>query len=131
MVGVGFDLVDVSRVRRLMARWGARFLDRILVPEERDYVSAKRRPEVHVAGLVAAKEACFKALGRGPGQGVGWHDIAIGHTAWGAPRVRLHGGAARTAQALGASTMLVSISHEDTLAGAVAVLLGGEPGVAR
>jgi len=120
---IGFDLVEVARVREMLIRWGSRLTVRVLTPAERAYVEGKRDPAPHLAGMVAAKEACFKALGLGPAQGVGWHDIAIGHSPMGAPLVTVSGGARQAMAALGGRHMAVSISHERSVAGAIAVLL--------
>lgn len=124
---IGFDLVEIHRIRRLLDRWGDRVLMRLLTPEERRYVAGKHSPLPHVAGLVAAKEACFKVLGVGPAQGVGWHDIDIGHSPLGAPFVATSGEASRVLHEHGATGIAVSISHERSIAGAVAVLLMSAP----
>ncbi len=120
---IGFDLVEVPRVERLLQRWGKRVLRRLLCESERRYVTSKRSPALHLAGFIAAKEACFKALGAGPAQGVGWRDVVIEHTSAGAPVARVAGKAREAMRRCGASTIAVSISHERAVAGAVAVLV--------
>ena len=67
IVGLGLDLVAIDRVATLLGRHRERLLARCFAPGEPD------RPDdpQHLAGLLAAKEAAFKALGTGWGDGVG------------------------------------------------------------
>jgi holo-[acyl-carrier protein] synthase len=60
--GVGVDLVEVERVRGVLERWGARFLERVYAPAE---LADARRGGDFVASLAArfaAKEAAYKAV---------------------------------------------------------------------
>jgi holo-[acyl-carrier protein] synthase len=71
--GIGTDIVVISRVRDLLARWGDRFPRRVLGPDElREYQRRHSRgtpgPERAVRYLAkrfAAKEAFSKAIGLG------------------------------------------------------------------
>lgn len=118
IVGLGIDAVGVERVARLLARHGERLLARCFAPGE------VRRPAdaQHVAGLLAAKEAAFKALGTGWGEGVGWKQVEVTREQGGAPGLRLAGAAAVQAAALGAERLHVSITHDGGVAVAVVVM---------
>ena len=120
IVGLGIDVVDVARVARLAARHGQRFRARCFATGEvqRDQDAA------HLAGLLAAKEAAFKALGTGWNEGVGWRSVVIRRSATGRPTLELIGTAARRAADLGVVRTLVSISHDAGVATAVVVLEG-------
>ncbi|HEY7460561.1 MAG TPA: holo-ACP synthase [Gemmatimonadota bacterium] len=59
--GVGVDLVEVERVRRALARWGRRFLERIFAPEELEDARRGSDFEASLAARFAAKEAAYKA----------------------------------------------------------------------
>jgi len=118
IVGVGLDVVGVERAARLLARHGQRLLDRCFVPEE---IARPRDPE-HLAGLLAAKEAAFKALGCGWGARVGWRDATVARDASGAPRLELGGEAAALAGSRGARTWHLSITHAAGVAIAVVIL---------
>ena len=124
IIGVGLDLVAVDRVRRMLDRLGDRLLERLCSPGE---LIRPGDPE-HVAGLVAAKEAAFKALGTGWALGVGWRDVTVIRSAIGGPGLRLGGGAARRGRALGATAAHLSISHAGGNAAAVVVLEQGPAG---
>ena len=120
IVGVGIDVVEVGRVARAYARFGDRFLQRVFTPAERDYCLARYDVAHGLAGRFAAKEAVFKALSPARPTRVNWQEIAIASDG-DAPRVELSGAAAGWADALGVGRIHVSISHERTLAVALAV----------
>ncbi len=118
IVGLGVDLVGVERVAGMLARHGRRLLDRCLAPGE----GAGREDAEQVAGLLAAKEAAFKALGTGWGNGVGWRDATVKHAEGGAPRLALSGGAAVRAAEIGVRSTHLSITHDRGVAVAVVIL---------
>ena len=113
---LGIDIIRVDRIRKTLAKFGARFSARVLTPAERRYV--RDRPET-MAGRWAAKEAVSKVLGLGV-RGIGWRDIEIERLPTGQPAVRLHGRAAERAGQLGMERIAVSISHESDYAVAIA-----------
>ena len=94
---LGLDIIRVDRIREALARFGDRFVGRVLTPAEARYV--RGRPETF-AGRWAAKEAVSKVLGLGV-RGIGWRDIEIERLPTGQPAVRLHGRAAARADQLG------------------------------
>lgn len=120
IVGVGVDLVAVDRVERLLARHGARFLARCFVDGE----AVRPGDAEHLAGLLAAKEAAFKALGTGWDSGVGWRTVAVRRTAAGVPGLELSGVAATRCEALGAARSHLTITHDAGVAVAVVILEG-------
>ena len=123
VVGVGIDLVDVARMEAALdGPLGERFRERVFTATER--AECERQPRLRAsryASRFAAKEAVLKALGRRTRWGFAWPDIEIARNAQGAPEVRLSGRAAEQARHLGACRVLVSLSHESTLAMAEAV----------
>jgi holo-[acyl-carrier protein] synthase len=115
--GVGIDLLDIERLERALER-RPRLAERLFTEDERAYAAGKARPVMHLAARFCAKEAVAKALGL-----TGWsfRDVEVVATG-GAPEVRLTGGVAKRADELGVQAR-VSLTHTDTVAGAVAVLL--------
>lgn len=113
---LGLDIIRVARIRDALARFGDRFIRRVLTPGEAAYV--RGRPETF-AGRWAAKEAVSKVLGLGV-RGIGWLDIEIERLPTGQPAVRLHGRAAARADQLGLARIAVSITHEREYALAIA-----------
>ncbi len=122
LVGIGIDLVEVSRVARLLRRKGDDALRRLLTDAELQYVASRPDPVPHVAARLAAKEAVYKALQALPGgRGIGWRDIEVVRGDEGRPEVRLTGAAADLAAAHGGIQLTVSHTHTASTAGAVAV----------
>lgn len=123
---VGVDVVDVARVRRLLADHpdGVREL---FTPREIAYCQRKRQHEVHFAGRLAAKEAVLKALGTGLGQQMRWTDVEVVNGPLGKPGVSLSGEVAASAARRGLTGIDVSLSHSAGLAiaGAVTTWSGG------
>lgn len=64
MLALGVDLVEVERVEKLLARWGAERLGRLFTPAELRYALSSRRAAQRLAARFAAKEAFRKAIGR-------------------------------------------------------------------
>jgi len=62
-IGVGVDLVEVSRARSMLADKGAHVFDRLLTPAEAEYCRSRPDPAEHVAVRLAAKEAVYKVQG--------------------------------------------------------------------
>lgn len=75
ILGSGIDVIDVDRVERALARFGARFEERVFSPHEIEACRRRRHPALHYALRFAAKEAVMKALGTGWARGVRWVDI--------------------------------------------------------
>ena len=96
IIGLGSDVVDIRRIEAVIARHGARFLERVFTPAER--AKAERRTEKIRAGTYAkrfaAKEAASKALGTGFSGGVFFRDLGVVNLSSGQPTLRLTGGAA-------------------------------------
>jgi holo-[acyl-carrier protein] synthase len=123
-LAVGVDLVAVARVEKLLANAGERAYERLLTPDERAYCEQMAFPARHVAARLAAKEAVYKALqGTEDARGIGWRDIEVVRDEHGRPSVRLHGRASARLEVVGAREVLLSLTHTDDLAAAIAVLV--------
>jgi holo-[acyl-carrier protein] synthase len=131
VLALGCDLCGVARVREVWTRQGEAFLSRVFTADERAYCLGKRDPAPHLAARFAAKEAVAKAFGTGIGAELGWRSISVTHDAQGAPQVCLDEGGRALLAARGAGAVLLSLSHTDDTALAVAALVAREVGSAR
>lgn len=123
IIGIGVDLVEISRVRSLLAGQGERALRRLFTDAEREYCEGMANPSRHFAVRVAAKEAAFKALsGSEDARGIGWREMEVRLDHIGRPSLLLHGRAQARAHVLGVAKSWVSLSHGDDLATAFVVL---------
>jgi holo-[acyl-carrier protein] synthase len=122
IVGVGIDLVEVERIERAYAKFGERFLSRVLLPEEAAYCLSHRKPGPFIAGRFAVKEAVSKAFGTGIGARLGWQDIEVRRKESGEPYLMLHGKGQELLLARRANVVHISITHTDVSAAAVAIV---------
>jgi holo-[acyl-carrier protein] synthase len=121
VIGIGIDLVEIDRFRAVLDRTpGIR--DRVFRPDERSYADRKRDPVERYAVRFAAKEAVMKALGCGLGE-IAMYDIEVLRDKSGAPSVLLHGKAAQVARDKGVSRWLLTLTHTERTAQAIAVAL--------
>lgn len=127
IVGHGVDIVEVARIREMLARHEDQFLNRCFTPREQaDAAGAGKRREERLAGRFAAKEATLKALGTGWRHGIAWTEIEVTPNDAGAPQLALTGQALRFAASKGITDWLLSISHTDTNAIASVIALAGD-----
>jgi holo-[acyl-carrier protein] synthase len=124
ILGIGIDIIEVARIRASLEKFGERFGERILLPDESAYCLSHKNPSPFVAARFAAKEAISKAFGTGIGAQLGWQDMEIAHKESGEPYVILHGKGKELFAARRAQRLLVSISHTEHYAAVVAVLEG-------
>ena len=115
IVGVGVDVVDISRFEASLERTPS-LRERLFTPAEASL------PVASLAARFAAKEAIAKAL-RAP-KGMGWHDAEIIREDSGRPVFEIRGSVLEVADALGVSCVHVSLSHDGGLATAYVVLEG-------
>lgn len=116
IIGIGTDLVEIARVRRVLARHGERFAARVLVRAELERWRHHGDPGGFLARRWAVKEAAAKAMGTGIGGALGFHDLHIGATVGGAPTLQVTGQGATTAEGLGIGSWHVSITDEGAYA---------------
>lgn len=125
VLGVGIDLIDLERVRTLLARKGEKAMSRFFSEGERDYLATRPDATGHAAARIAAKEAVYKAMQSLRGaRAIGWREIEVSRDAEGRPAIALHGLAARLSDECGGLRIQVSLTHSATSAGAIAIVEG-------
>ncbi|MDR2416691.1 MAG: holo-ACP synthase [Holosporales bacterium] len=100
ILGLGNDLVDITRIDRLLDRFALRFLRKVFTPTECTYAFKYPFPASILARRFAAKEACAKALGVGlktlgarTKDGVLWEEVEVLSSGTGQPSLKLTGSA--------------------------------------
>src|SRR5580704_17637130 len=91
ILGIGIDIIEVARIHASHQKFGERFVNRILLPDEIAYCVSHRNPAPFLAARFAAKEAISKSFGTGIGAALGWHDMEVRRKDSGEPFVVLHG----------------------------------------
>ncbi|HIE64288.1 MAG: holo-ACP synthase [Nitrospira sp.] len=122
IVGIGIDLVKISRLEEITQRWGDRFLNRVFTPSERDYCLQHKRPHIHFSARFAVKEAALKALGTGLREGIRWKDVETVNDPNGKPELRMYGKTRRLAEAQKVSKVFTSMTHDHDYAIAQVIL---------
>jgi holo-[acyl-carrier protein] synthase len=123
VLGLGTDVIEVERIRKVLERQGERFLDRVFTGEEREYCLGMKYPHKHLAARFAAKEAVSKCFTTGIGAELGWKSVSVYHGERKEPLIRLDEKGEALLKHVGGSRVLISLSHTDTVAVAVAVIL--------
>ena len=122
IVGVGIDMVEVERMRRLLDRKGERALARLFTVAEIAYAHSHPEPERQLAARVAAKEAAYKALsGNDLAKAIGWRELEVVSRRGHAPCLALHGRAEIRSAELSVSRIHLSITHTEHMAAAYVV----------
>jgi holo-[acyl-carrier protein] synthase len=122
IIGIGVDLVNIPRVKKLLEKWGSSFKERVFSEKEIEYSEKHKRSEQHYAASFAVKEAFFKAVGKGFKGNIRLVDIEVLRDEYGKPFVNLHGNAKQKAEAMEVSCIHASISHDGEYSVAVVIL---------
>ena len=83
--GIGTDVVEVSRIKQSLDKYGARLAKKILTLEEMEAFQASSLKENFLAKRFAAKEAFSKAMGTGLRDEINLQGISVKHNKIGKP----------------------------------------------
>ena len=122
ILGTGIDIIEVERVQAAYARFGGRFVERILHASELAYCLSHAAPGPFLAARFAGKEAISKAFGTGIGALLGWQDMEICRKESGQPYVVFHGKGQTLLAERGGRAVHLSLSHTARHATAIAIL---------
>jgi len=120
--GIGVDVLEAARVKRLYDKYGEHFVDRLLLPQERAQLGKTKRTERFLAMRFAAKEAIVKAMGTGFAHGMWIRDVGVVQNAWGRPEVIYSERGEKMRRKLGIGSGYITLTDEAGLIVAVAVL---------
>jgi holo-[acyl-carrier protein] synthase len=107
--GVGTDLIEISRVERALARFGARF-------------SAHAKPAAYLAKRFAAKEAFTKALGTGIRAPANWHGVWVVNHRSGKPQLEFSAALGALLRSRGILRSHLTLTDERGMAAATVIL---------
>jgi holo-[acyl-carrier protein] synthase len=115
ILGIGTDLIDITRIEKTLERYGERFIKRCFTDVEVEKSEGRRLRAASYAKRYAAKEACSKALGTGFRKGVFWRDMGVVNLKGGKPTMVLTGGAKERLDAMTprGMTALIEVSLTD------------------
>lgn len=120
--GVGIDLIEIPRVERVLARFGARFAQRILCEPELRRFQSHAKPAAYLAKRFAAKEAFTKALGTGIRAPANWHGVWVSNLRSGKPQLEFSAALASLLETRGIRRTHVTLTDERGMAAATVIL---------
>ena len=124
IIGIGTDIVEIRRIKKIMNDKSNSFLKKIFTDKEIKLLEERNLRSEYIAGRFAAKEAISKALGTGFRE-FSFRDITVLNDELGKPIVKLDGNAKKIADKNGKTILHLSISHGDDAAIAYAILEEG------
>lgn len=128
-IRTGVDIVEISRIQRILKKDKAGFYNKIFTKGEIDYIEKSGNKAPTVAGIFSAKESIAKLLASGIGK-LSWQDIEIKHSEKGKPYVEPSKTMKDLLEYNNISSIDISISHEKAYAISLAVGIGrGEKGI--
>jgi holo-[acyl-carrier protein] synthase len=122
IVGIGVDIIEITRVDEINQKFGERFARRVLTADEFLEFERRKRSSNYLATRFAAKEAVAKACGTGIGEQLGFHSMQIENDAQGKPLLRFLEAADDLVESLQIRNALVSLSDEKHYVVAMVVL---------
>ena len=122
---IGTDLLEKTRVEKILRRFKTKFISKVLTTKEIDFydsLDCSKKKVDFLSNNFAAKEAVSKVLGTGFSLGVTLKSIEIIRNLNGSPLVVLKNEAKNIAKCKGIKEVLISIS--DTKEQSMAFALG-------
>lgn len=121
--GIGTDILQVARVAAAYERFGKRFAERLLMPEELRQFHDSQQPVRFLAMRFAAKEAIVKAMGTGFAHGMWLRDSGVQPNPLGRPEIVYSERGRAVCERLGIGDGYLTLSDEAGLVVAMVVLL--------
>ncbi len=93
VIGLGTDIVNINRIKKIYTKYGNQFLDKVLTESEKKIEKKKSRLKniETIAKRFAAKEAISKAIGHGFSKGIHFKNIEIYNDKNGRPYANVNG----------------------------------------
>jgi holo-[acyl-carrier protein] synthase len=121
-LGVGVDIITISRMRDVLDTSGGPFIKKVFTPWEQERLESHPDRVAYAAMTFAAKEAVFKTFGISWSFGVQMNEVEVRDGQYGEPLVILTGRFAEVAAERGVKTVHLSLSYDGDYAIAMAAL---------
>lgn len=111
ILGIGCDICDIRRIKKLIESRGEQFLKRVFTSSERERLQKRAEVANGFAKVFAAKEALVKALGNSTN--ISWQDIEVIKNSYGRPEFILYRSAQKMAKTLAKGDYKLHLSLSD------------------
>jgi len=93
IVGLGIDIVDSNRIKKIYDKFGDKFLNKIYTKNEINLITQNKKKLIYkLANRFAAKEAFYKALGHSKHDAIpNWKEAEIMNSNGGKPFIKVFG----------------------------------------
>ena len=118
MIFIGNDIVEISRIDKLLKKYKKHFLNKVFSKKEIEVAGRKFHASMHLSGKFAAKEASKKALMSAGITGIYLKNIEILNKEDGAPYIVFN----NFSQDINIANIQLSISHTNEYATAITIL---------
>ncbi|QCI20980.1 holo-ACP synthase [Buchnera aphidicola (Hyperomyzus lactucae)] len=122
IIGIGADIIEISRIKKIFFNYGNKFAKKILSKEEWNQYVLSKNNIFFLAKKFAAKEAASKALGTGINYGITFKQLEFYNNQSGKPKLRFLKKALKKAIEIQCKSIHVSISDEKLYVYALVVL---------
>jgi len=124
IVGLGTQVLECARVRKLIEKHEEAFLKQVYTLREVRHCNGKAQTTEQFTAIWAAKEAVFRSLGTSWKRGMSWTDVEIVCENGGGPRVLVSGATVELMRNRGAGAVLLTMAHCRNFATATAIAVG-------
>ena len=121
ILGLGTQILDCPRVRKLIERHGERFLYQVFTEKEIAFCNARTHSTEFFAAVWATKEAVFRSLGTKWRRGMNWRDVEIIADCATEPKVELGGSTKELAASRGVVEIKITFAYSRMFANATAI----------
>jgi len=121
IIGVGTDICENKRIRKLVKKYDERFLNKVFTQNEIDYCKRKKNPIPHLTARFALKEAFIKALGLSRDLTLSYKDVSLKGNL-GKKEIVYQGKLAEVIKKKNVTSVTFSISHAKKYSNALVVL---------
>ncbi|WP_343192357.1 holo-ACP synthase [Buchnera aphidicola (Formosaphis micheliae)] len=121
IVGIGIDIVNICRIKKIIKYSGSDFAKRILSDNEWYEYLTKKNKINFLAKHFSAKEAASKAFGTGMKYGIEFHNFEIYHDQHGKSKLKLLKNAQILAQHIGIKYTHINLTDEKKYACSIVI----------
>ncbi|QJC37941.1 holo-ACP synthase [Enterobacteriaceae endosymbiont of Donacia bicoloricornis] len=90
IIGIGIDIVEINRIKKIFTRFGERFAYKILTKNELNVYKKNNNKIKILAKYFSVKEATVKALSTGFANGIFFNQIELSYYLTGKPKLKLY-----------------------------------------